>query len=178
MRKRTGLSLVLGGLIVGVFAASIFVSAVPAPAAEPTRLPVPTFTPTPGGMQGDYAELATQFQKELAEAMSQVGQLLAVPQLADVAWNAQVADAMESVESAYARLSRLEPTDDWRDFHSEMMAGAADCSAAMRVLDLALAQQDRSAVSVVSGLLQSCQNHLVAAQQLVAAMGTSVEATP
>jgi hypothetical protein len=175
MRKRTGLGLVLAGLIVGVFAASIFVSAVPAPAAEPTRLPVPTFTPTPGGIQGEYAELATQYQKDLADAMSQVGQLLATPQLADAAWNAQVAEAMTSVESAYAQLSRLEPTDGWRDFHGEMMAGAADCSAAMRVLDFALDEQDRSAVGVVSGLLTSCQSHLVAAQQLVADMGSSVE---
>lgn len=172
MRKRTGIGLVLGGIIGGLLAASIFVSAMPAPAAEVTRVPVPTFTPTPGGMLGDYAQQATQHQQALAQAMTEVGELLATPQLTDVTWGTQVAEAMDRVESAYTQLVRLEPTESWRAFHGEMTAGAAECSAAMRVLDLALEEQERNAVGVVSALLQRCQTHLATAQQLVVDLET------
>ncbi len=55
----------------------------------------------------------------------------------------------------------------WLPFHQEMIAGAADCSAAMRVLDLALDDKDRNAVAVVGALLGRCQFHLSAAGQLV-----------
>ncbi len=122
-----------------------------------------------GAMQGDYAELATQYQQALAQAMTVVGELLATPQLDDVAWQTQVAEAMAEVEKAYALLLRLQPDDEWRPFHEELISGAADCNAAMRVLDLVLDEEDRSAVSVVGSLLGRCQSHLSAAGQLVTA---------
>jgi hypothetical protein len=167
MRRQTGVGLVLGSLIAGVLVTSFLMSGSPAPAAEPKRLPVPTFTPTPGAMQGDYAELTTQYQQALAQAMTQVGQLLAAPQLADALWQAQVTVAMNEVEVAYSQLLRLEPSEAWAPFHREMTAGAADCNAAMRVLNLALEEEDRGAVSVVGALLNRCQLHLTAAEQLV-----------
>ncbi|MCC6455675.1 MAG: hypothetical protein IT328_12065 [Caldilineaceae bacterium] len=157
----------MGSLIAGVLATSFLMGGSPAPAAEPKRVPVPTFTPTPGGIHGDYAELATKYQQALAQAMTQVGQLLAAPQLADAGWQAQVTAAMSEVETAYAQLLRLEPNEKWAPFHREMTTGAADCNAAMRVLDLALDEEDRSAVSVVGALLNRCQSHLTAAEELV-----------
>jgi hypothetical protein len=169
MRRQTGVGLVLGSLIAGVLATSFLMGGSPAPAAEPKRMPVPTFTPTPGGIQGDYAELATQYQQALAQAMTQVGQLLATPQLSDALWQAQVTVAMNDVGMAYAQLLRLEPSEKWAPFHREMTTGAADCNAAMRVLDLALDEEDRTAVSVVGALLNRCQSHLTAAEQLVVA---------
>jgi hypothetical protein len=171
MRKRTGFGLVFGSLAAGVLAASFLMTGSPLPAAEPTRMPVSTLTPALDGAQGDYAELATQHQQALAQAMSQVGQLLAKPQLADGVWQGQVSDAMNRVENAYAQLLRLEPNEQWRPFHLEMIAGAADCNAAMRVLDLALENEDRSAVVVVGALLNRCQSHLTAAERLVAQNG-------
>lgn len=178
MRKRTGIGLVLGGILGGLLAASIFVSAMPAPAAEVPRVPVPTFTPTPGGPQGDYAQQATHYQQALAQAMTQVGELLAAPRLSDATWGMQVAEAMDRVESAYAQLVRLQPPENWRAFHNEMTEGAAECSAAMRVLDLTLEEQDRTAVGVAGALLQRCQMHLATAQQLVERVETSIESQP
>jgi hypothetical protein len=178
MRKRTGIGLVLGGILGGLLAASIFVTAMPAPAAEVTRVPVPTFTPTPGGSQGEYAQQATHFQQALAQAMTEVGELLATPKINDAAWGTQVAEAMDRVESAYAQLVRLQPTENWRAFHNEMTEGAAECSAAMRVLDLALEEQDRNAVGIVGALLQRCQTHLAIAQQLVDSLETSTKTLP
>lgn len=167
MRRRTGLGLVVGGLVVGVVVIISMVSGTPPPVAEPTRVPAPTFTPTPGALQADYSELATQYQQALADAMTEVGQLLAAPQLADADWQAQVADAMVGVDDAYSWLLRLEPPEAWRPFHEEMITGAADCSAAMRVLDLALEEQDRSVVPVVAALLNRCHAHIAAASKLV-----------
>ena len=167
MQKRIAFGLVFSGVVVGVIVASFFLSVTPLPAGEPTRVPVPTFTPTPGGVIGDYATLATQYQQALAQAMTDVGQLLATPKLTDAAWQAQVATAMDDVDGAYSLLVRLQPGDEWLPFHQEMIAGAADCSAAMRVLDLALEDEDRNAVAVVGALLGRCQSHLTAAGQLV-----------
>lgn len=172
MHKRTGFGLIFGGLIAGVLATSFFMSSMPAPAAEPTRVPVPTFTPTPsstqlGAIQGEYAELATQHQQALAQAMTKVAELLASPRLGDELWQKEVAGAMDAVETAYAHLLRLEPDEKWASFHREMTTGAADCNAAMRVLGFAIEEQDRDAVGVVGALLGRCQSHLVAAEQLV-----------
>jgi hypothetical protein len=152
MRKRTRFGLLFGSLLVGVIAATFFLSGTPLPTElltpEPALMPVSMSTLTPNvtalsvsarvlkGVQGNYAELATQHQQALAQAMTTVGQLLATPQLADESWQAQVADAMNEVEGAYAALLRLQPSEEWRPFHQEMIAGAADCNAAMRVLDL------------------------------------------
>lgn len=167
MQKRIGAGLIVGGVVVGALIASFFLSTTPLPAGEPTRMPVPTFTPTPGGVVGDYATLATQYQQALAQAMTDVGKLLAAPQLTDATWQTRVADAMDKVDNAYSLLLRLQPGDEWLPFHQEMIAGAADCSAAMRVLDLALDDEDRTAVAVVGALLGRCQSHLTAAGQLV-----------
>ena len=157
----------MGGVIVGVVVVFLLFGRTPHPAAEPAPIPVPTFTPTPGVMQGNYSQLATQYQQALADAMTQVGQLLAAPQLDDADWKAQVAEAIVDVDNAYTSLLRLEPPEAWRPFHQEMITGAADCSAAMRVLDLALDEQDRNAVPVVAALLNRCQSHINAASKLV-----------
>jgi hypothetical protein len=118
-------------------------------------------------VQGDYPELSAQYQQGLAQAMTDVSQLLATPKLADADWQADVAKSMGEVEAAYSLLLRLQPDALWQPFHQEMIAGAADCSAAMRVLDLALDEQDRAAVPVVGALLNRCQSHITAAGQLV-----------
>jgi hypothetical protein len=76
---------------------------------------------------------------------------------------------MASVENAYEDLARLEPPADWVAFHTQVARGAGDCSAAMRVLALALDEQDRDAVRVVAALLRRCQTGMTEARTLLAA---------
>ena len=167
--RHTTIALVLFGLLFGLLVSAIIVTANRATATaaqEPTRAPVPTFTPTP--MQADYTRLATQHQQALAAGMSTVGTLLSAPRLSDPTWTGDVETAMRAVEAAYGSLVALQPPPVWANFHAAMTSGAADCGAAMRVLALTLDEQDRNAVPVVGKLLQRCQSQLAAAQQFVA----------
>ena len=154
----------VGGMVAGGLLVSLLLSPTPSPAATAARAPVPTFTPTPALI---YAQAARLHQVALAEAMTAIGQLLAAPRLADADWVAQVETAMTAVETAYAALVQLVPEAELAAFHGEMSAGAADCTAAMRVLDLVLDEYDRAAVPVVGALLRRCQTHLDAAQPFV-----------
>lgn len=167
MRKRTGAVLIMAGVIAGLVLTSIWLARTPAASETPDRQPVPTFTPTPPVSAAGYSEAATQAQNELAEALDAVGQLVGAPQLADAAWSARVQEAMSQVDSAYTALVRLEPPAEWMTFHDQLSTSAGDCSAAMRVLDLALDDQDRDAVRVVAALLHRCQTGLTAARTLL-----------
>ncbi len=168
MRKRTGAALIMAGLIVGLVLTPTLMTRIPAVSEVPERQPVPTFTPTPEASPADYMAAATEAQTQLALALGAVGRLIGLPRLDDSAWSAQVQQAMADAESAYARLVRLQPPPDWQPFHEQLAAGASDCSAAMRVLDLALDEQDREAVHVVAALLQRCQTGMVEARTLLA----------
>lgn len=169
MRKRTGAALIMAGMIAGLVLTSTLLTRTPAASETPDRLPVPTFTPTPPVSGADYAAAATQAQNELAAALGEAGRLIGAPDLSDTGWADQVRTAMAGVDRAYEGLVRLEPPDDWAAFHAQMARGAGDCSAAMRVLALALDEQDRTAVRVVAALLQRCQTGMVGARTLLAA---------
>lgn len=168
MRKRTGVALLMAGVIAGLVLTSIWLARTPAASETPDRQPVPTFTPTPSVSAAGYSKAATQAQNELADALDAVGQLVAAPHLADAAWSAGVQEAMTQVDSAYLALVRLDPPVAWIPFHDQLSASAGECSAAMRVLDLALDDQDGGAVRVVAALLHRCQTGLAAARALLA----------
>jgi hypothetical protein len=171
MRKRAGIGLLLLGTIFGILVSSAFqtfviptqVDAV----AGPKPPPVPTYTPTPAAPdRPDYTTAATIAQDSLAAAMAQLGVLIAFPRLGESAWLAEINQAMTQVEAAYATLLRLEPPEPWQPFHQRMIAGAADCSAAMHVLAFALEEQQPAAVEVVAALLGRCEAKLAEAKTL------------
>lgn len=168
MHKRTGVALLMAGMIAGLVLTSTFITRTPAASEAPDRLPVPTFTSTPPASGADYAEAAAQAQTDLAQALGAVGRLIGTPNLADTAWTGDVHAAMVGVEAAYETLVRLQPPGDWASFHTQLARGAGDCSAAMRVLAWALDEQDRDGVRVVAALLQRCQTGMTEARTLIA----------
>ena len=184
MRKRAVLSLVIVGVMVGLLLAAAAQLVAPPPHAataahpNPKPVPVPTFTPTPTHGQGDYARQAAVEQARLAEALVQVAGLVGAPRLEDAAWHAQVAAAMHDVESAYGALLGLAPPAPWQSFHAQLLSGAADCNAAMRVLALALDERQPATVSVVAALLARCEESLHIAQELTDAQATPSAARP
>lgn len=169
MRKRTGVALLMAGMIAGLVLTSTFITRTPAASEASERQPVPTFTPTPPASGADYAAAATQAQTDLAQALGRVGRLIGTPKLSDAAWSGDVHAAMARVETAYESLVRLQPPDGWASFHTQLARGAGDCSAAMRVLAWALDVQDRDGVRVVAALLYRCQTGMAEARTLIAA---------
>mgnify|MGYP005862702747 CR=1 FL=1 len=182
MRKRAVFSLVIVGVMIGLLAAAAAHLVAPPPhaatAANPRPLPVPTFTPTPTHAPEDYAYQAANMQQRLAEALVQVAGLVGAPRLEDAAWHAQVTAAMHNVENAYGGLLGLAPPAPWRSFHAQLLSGAADCNAAMRVLALALDERQPATVSVVAALLARCEESLHLAQELTDAQATPSAARP
>lgn len=165
----------LVGLLVGYLVASLLSSPAAhtaAPVADAGARPaaIPTFTPTPVAAN-DYVLQAAAAQEALGVAMARAGALIATPQLGESTWLAEVEAAMQAVEAAYADLLRLQPPAAWQTFHARLTDGAADCNAAMHVLDLALQEQSPSMVTVVAALMDRCETTLTAAQELATELG-------
>lgn len=159
------LPFIVAGVMVGVLLGTLLFVRLFRPASPSMQ---DTLSTVSVGNVADYASAAALQQRALADAMTSVGLLLANPQLGDAAWQAEVAKAMDDVDLAYSSLVRLEPDASLVAYHARMLEGAADCSAAMRVLDLALDEQNRDAVLIVVSLLNRCQAHINAAGELVA----------
>lgn len=157
------LPFVVGGVMIGVLLGTLLFVRL----FRPNPQPLPDTTPVATNAFSDYAALAATQQHALADAMTSVGALLANPQLSNADWQADVAKAMADVDAAYSALVRLDPDASLVAYHQRMLEGAADCSAAMRVLDLALDEQNRDAVLIVVSLLNRCQAHINAAGELV-----------
>lgn len=164
--QQVRLPFIVAGVMVGVLLGSLLFLRLFRPDSQPVLESLPTATSSQASH--DYASAAAAQQHALADAMTSVGELLANPQLADANWQADVAAAIAQVDVAYSALVRLQPDDRLAAYHERMLDGAADCSAAMRVLDLALDEQNREAVSIVVSLLSRCQAHINAAGELVA----------
>lgn len=161
------LPFIVAGAMVGVLLGTLLFVRLFRPVSPSTLDSLPTATVTVSNIEGDYAAAAASQQRALADAMTSVGELLANPQLGDAGWQNEVAAAMDEVDLAYSSLVRLEPDAQFTAYHARMLEGAADCSAAMRVLDLALDEQNRDAVLIVVSLLHRCQTHINAAGELV-----------
>lgn len=145
--------------------------------AEPTVVPVPTFTNTPETVPPTIAPAATatpdtlqvyrvtvaRAGQDLANGMSEVAALSLEPKVNDPTWRASVSAAAARTDLGYKSLIAIEPPQELTDFHAQLLDAAQICNVAVGSFALGIERNDETLLNVGLVALGECNEKFSAA---------------
>lgn len=134
------------------------------PSAQPVRPAVPE--PEPSNLEPDqealtqepaqaYVRKATEHSLTLSRALSELGRLLANPQLGMEAWNSQVAVQMALVQQTHQELFATDPPPEMKEVHIQILAATSDLDEAMNLLSSGISNLNAPSIERASELMIS-----------------------
>lgn len=127
--------------------------------AEPTVVPVPTFTATPDLLE-TYRPAMIEQTSELGDGLHLISELLADPQFADDVWTVKLAGAIAQVKVASRTIAELSPPAILAEYHDAMVKASDTCTDFTDVLTEAIDNANTERLVEAGALLESCAGQI------------------